>query len=358
MCTPGEGPCIRMYIEECLDKEENSVYETGVLQQETGAGLWALFPVVTSLEQFEAEPISLDALHRAQTLPHKHNVTHRRLLVAKSKSMSRSFLENKRLAYEELFAQRTLRKIRPGKLEQFSTDLCLIAHGIRSACLVDTFAVQDPINLFSHVLANLQSKSATFADVVHWYDPSSLQSFIVNSRILQAFARTLLEDNAAVTYVLLDTFPTLLNSTPTTVLDIICVMNADMLESQANVSFSFVDGLTQDNLVPLAATLIGYPVAYVPISANQTSFLSRQPLDVYEAMVVPATSCTSSSPSSNQSHTLLKFSCPCLLAETNPELFPERVTKRLQSQFRQSLFSIGSSLLVHHHVEVMDRVAL
>ncbi|KAG1881948.1 hypothetical protein C8R48DRAFT_766923 [Suillus tomentosus] len=202
------------------------------------------------------------------------------------------------------------------------------------------------------------NQSATFADVVHWYDPSSLQSFIVNSRILQAFARTLLEDNAAITYVLLDTFPTLLNSTPTTVLDIICVMNADMLESQANVSFSFVDGLTQDNLVPLAATLIGYPVAYVPISANQTSFLSGQPLDVYEATVVPATSCTSSSPSSNQSHTLLKFSCPCLLAETNPELFPKRVTKRLQSQFRQSLSSIGSSLLVHHHVEVMDRVAL
>lgn len=118
-----------MYIEEYLDKEENSVYETGVLQQETGAGLWASFPVVTSLEQFEAEPISLDALHRAQTLPHKHNVLRR--LVAKSKSMSMSFLENKRLAHEELFAKRTLRKVRPGKLEQFSTDLCLIAHGIR-----------------------------------------------------------------------------------------------------------------------------------------------------------------------------------------------------------------------------------
>jgi hypothetical protein len=135
-------------------------------------------------------------------------------------------------------------------------------------------------------------------------------------------------------------------------------MNEDMLESQAKVSFAFVDGLTQENLVPLAATLIGYPVAYVPISADQTSFLSGQPLDVYEATIVPATSCASSLQSSNQSHTLLKFSCPRLLAETNCELFPERVTKRLQLQFRERLSSIGSSLLVHHHVEVMDRVAL
>jgi len=54
------------------------------------------------------------------------------------------------------------------------------------------------------------NQSATFASIVHWYDPSSLQSFIVNSRILQAFARTL-EDNATVTYVLLDTFPTLVS---------------------------------------------------------------------------------------------------------------------------------------------------
>lgn len=272
--------------------------------------------------------------------------------------MSRSFLGNKRLAHEELSAQRTLRGVRPGRLEQFSIDLCLIAHGIRSACLVDAFAVQDPVSLFSRVLAGLRSKSATFADIVHWYDPSSLQSFIVNSRILRAFARTLLEDNAAVTYVLLDAFPTLLNSTPKTVLDVVCAMNEDMLESQAKVSFSFVDGLTQDNLVPLAATLIGYPVAYVPISADQTSFLSGQPLDVYEAIVVPATSRASSLQGSNQSHTLLKFSCPCLLAETNHELSPERVIKHLQSQFRESLSSIGSSLLVHHYVEVMDRVAL
>ncbi|KAG1751127.1 hypothetical protein EDB19DRAFT_1275541 [Suillus lakei] len=223
---------------------------------------------------------------------------------------------------------------------------------------VDAFTVQDPIDLFSRVLVGLRSKSATFADIVLWYDPSSLQSFIVNSRVLRAFARTLLEDNAAVTYVLLGGFPTLLNCMPKTVLDVICAMDADMVESQAKVSFSFVNGLTQENLVPLAATLIGYPIAYVPISADQTSFLSGQPLDVYEAIVVPEASCISSLQSSNQSHTLLKFSCPCLMAETNCELSPECVIKRLQSQFQESLSSIGSSLLVHHHVEIMDRVAL
>lgn len=149
-----------------------------------------------------------------------------------------------------------------------------------------------------------------------------------------------------------------LDSTPKTVLDVICAMNAEMLESQTKVSFSFVDGLTQDILVPLAATLIGYPVAYTPISADQTSFLSGQPLNVYEATIVSMTPCTYLLQSSSQLHTLLKFSCPCLLAETNRELFPECITKRLQSQFRESLSSIGLLLLVRHHVEVMDRVAL
>ncbi|KAG1750923.1 hypothetical protein EDD22DRAFT_957877 [Suillus occidentalis] len=258
--------------------------------------------------------------------------------------------------------QKTLRKVRPEKLEQFSSDLCLIAHGIRSACLVDMFAIRDPVSMFSCVLAGLRSKwmnqSATFADIVHWYHPSSFQSFIVNSRTLRTLARTLLEDNTVVTYVLLGASPTLLNSTPKTVLDAICAMNADMLESQAKVSFSFLGGLTQENLVPLAATLIGYPVAYVPISVDQTSFLSGHSLDVYEASVVPATSCTSSLQNSNQAHTLLKFSCPRSLAETDCELFPERIIKCLQSQFLERLSSIGLSLLVHHHVEVVDRVAL
>ncbi|KAG1746020.1 uncharacterized protein EDB91DRAFT_1268958 [Suillus paluster] len=232
----------------------------------------------------------------------------------------------------------------------------------RPACLIDTFTVQDPVNLFSSVLAGLRSKCtnqrAIFADLVHWYDPTSLQSFIINPRTLRAFAGALLEDNATMTYVLLGAHPTMLNSMPKAVLDIIRMMNADMLESQAKFSFSFVDGLTQESLVPLAATLIGYPVAYVPISADQTSFLSGQPLDVYEATVVPQTSQPSSLQAFGQQHTLLKFSCPCSLAETNLEVSADCITKRLQSRFQECLSLIGSSLLVHHHIEITDRVAL
>jgi hypothetical protein len=148
-----------------------------------------------------------------------------------------------------------------------------------------------------------------------------------------------------------------LNSAPKAVLDILRVMNEDMLESRAKVSFSFADGLTQEILVPLAATLINYPVAYVPISAVQTSFLGGQPLDVYEVTVLPEPPRTSSLQNHRQ-HTLLKFSCPCSLAERDHELSPERITDRLQSQFQGRLFSVGLSLSVHHQVEILDRVAL
>jgi len=134
-------------------------------------------------------------------------------------------------------------------------------------------------------------------------------------------------------------------------------MNADMLESPANILFSFADGLTQETLVPLAATLISYPVAYIPISAVQTSFLAGQPLDVYEAIVLPATPPTSPLPTFRQ-HTLLMFSCPCSLAERDHELSPDRITNRLQSQFQERLAMIGLSLSIHHRVEILERVAL
>jgi len=148
-----------------------------------------------------------------------------------------------------------------------------------------------------------------------------------------------------------------LDSTPKAILDILRVMNEDMLKSPAMVSFSFADGLTQEILVPLAATLISYPVAYVPASVIQTSFLGGQPLDVYEAIVFPETRHTSSSRNFRQ-HTLLKFSCPCSLAERDHKLSPNRITNRLQSQFQGRLLSIGLSLSVQHQVKTLERVAL
>jgi hypothetical protein len=165
------------------------------------------------------------------------------------------------------------------------------------------------------------------------------------------------EDN--VEHLNFNPHPCQLNSTPEAVLDILRLMNADMLESPAKISFSFADGLTQEILVPLAATLIGYPVAYVPVSAVQTSFLARQPLDVYEVVVLPETPHTrDSSVQTFRQHTLLKFSCPCSLAEKGHELSPGHITNHLQFQFLERLSSIGLSLSVHHQVEILERVAL
>ncbi|KAH7923838.1 hypothetical protein BV22DRAFT_1014611 [Leucogyrophana mollusca] len=117
------------------------------------------------------------------------------------------------------------------------------------------------------------------------------------------------------------------------------------------VSFDFPTDLTPVVLVPLAAYLIEYPVASVPSSTEQTSFLSGQLLHVYEATIQDPSSLSSS-------HTLLKFSCPVVVTHESLQLSTTQVVERLQSRFSSRLENLGMVLNVHYHTVTLDRVAL
>ena len=116
-------------------------------------------------------------------------------------------------------------------------------------------------------------------------------------------------------------------------------------------------------LVPLAAFLIEYPIAYVPAggaSAPIPAYLSGVPLDIYECAIEPGTPApNSASGVVPKRSTLLKFSCPRTLGEEHSELAPKRMREKLQARFGPRLRTAGvGELIVDHSIETLDRVAL
>ena len=113
-------------------------------------------------------------------------------------------------------------------------------------------------------------------------------------------------------------------------------------------------GLKQELMIPIAAILLEYPVAYVPTSSDQTAFLSREPLDIYECRLVHT-----ETEVPNQ-HTFLKFSCPSTIGVKHMELSPQKLTERMKERFIPRLQKVGDSITVDIHVstEKFDRVAL
>lgn len=108
------------------------------------------------------------------------------------------------------------------------------------------------------------------------------------------------------------------------------------------------------HMVPFAALLLEYPVGYVLTSVDQTSFLSRVSLDVYECMIA------CDEPPSIQKHVLLKFSCPTSIGLQHPQLSVTSLTEGLRRRFGSRLERMGSGfrLEVHVRTEILDRVAL
>ncbi|KAI1793407.1 hypothetical protein LXA43DRAFT_242920 [Ganoderma leucocontextum] len=110
---------------------------------------------------------------------------------------------------------------------------------------------------------------------------------------------------------------------------------------------------TLGDMVSLAACLLDFPVAYVPIGDGSDPFLAGVPLDGYECVLVQI------SPSPLE-HVMLKFSCPQAMAADAPDLRPEALVERLRARFTERLGRVAfpGVLVVRHCVETMDRVAL
>lgn len=104
-------------------------------------------------------------------------------------------------------------------------------------------------------------------------------------------------------------------------------------------------------MIPLAAVLLEYPVAYAPQpDLGSLTFLGGISLDVYEIILT--------SPSSElRQHPLLKFSCPHGLEE---QLSPNVIKERLYNHFKPRLSTLlpSMSLEVSYSEQTFDRVAL
>lgn len=118
---------------------------------------------------------------------------------------------------------------------------------------------------------------------------------------------------------------------------------------------------TMGDMVAFAACILEFPVAYVPTSglSGGDALLSGVPLDVYECILVHlGTKALSQNPV--HAHVMLKFSCPQPIGHGVQELAAGRLVERLRERFDEQVqkFATSYRLLVRHHVETLDRVAL
>lgn len=106
---------------------------------------------------------------------------------------------------------------------------------------------------------------------------------------------------------------------------------------------------TTCDLIPFAAFLLEYPIAYIPANPEQSSFLPGVHLDVYECTLVTGVS----SDTMPKPHVFMKFSCPSGLSSRN-------ISDELTTRFfpRLEAVGLGSDFQVRRHQETHDRVAL
>ncbi|KAI9058297.1 hypothetical protein FKP32DRAFT_1263598 [Trametes sanguinea] len=124
----------------------------------------------------------------------------------------------------------------------------------------------------------------------------------------------------------------------------------------AQVALSLPEGLDIGTMVAFAAHILDFPVAYAPTSGSDTAYLAGVPLDVYEC-VLEANSATTHMP---RRHAMIKFSCPQHISLKTRGLSPEDVIRKLKAQFEGRLQAVEfpGTLIIHHTVETLDRVAL
>ncbi|EGO23800.1 hypothetical protein SERLADRAFT_392261, partial [Serpula lacrymans var. lacrymans S7.9] len=114
-------------------------------------------------------------------------------------------------------------------------------------------------------------------------------------------------DRLWTTFVQLDDIPIVLDAPPTGLCQVLDEFHS-VPDLQSALSMTLPSGLTQQTLVCLAGLLIDYPIAYVPRSQDQTSFLSNIPLDIYEVILEVDENVSRS----EKQHTVLKFTCPSM----------------------------------------------
>jgi hypothetical protein len=133
--------------------------------------------------------------------------------------------------------------------------------------------------------------------------------------------------------------------------DLVSAVACESSSTTKNITLALPPSLPPSTVIPLAAVLLGYLVAYVPAptGGGDSAFLADTPLHVYTCLLRA---------SGLPEHTLLKFSCPASLAESTPHLTPAHLVEQLTACFGPHASELGLTLVVHHSLETLDRVAL
>ncbi|KAI0917241.1 hypothetical protein AcW2_007427 [Taiwanofungus camphoratus] len=268
-----------------------------------------------------------------------------------------------------------LKKVTRHKIEQFCMDLCLVALSVRTGYLFDAFTLHDSqlstLEVFTKVMSTLRETLPVFNSVTLVHEPVSEQLFFVNIRLLQSRCRLQgfahdsgsreVYSDAWTSFVQLLPTPTLLPSPPPRIpalLHELCLAS----ESDDTLPLSIIlsPSLKITDIVPLAAFLLEYPVAYVPASVDQTEFLAGAPLDIYECFLTRSLTNADCSGFAGSEHTLLKCSCPSVVAGADGHLLSSMLTERLRCRFGPRIEATGSSgtLIVRHRTDSFPRVAL
>ncbi|EPT05306.1 hypothetical protein FOMPIDRAFT_1111773 [Fomitopsis schrenkii] len=274
-------------------------------------------------------------------------------------------------------SRRSFKRVSSSKIRQFSLDLCFVSLGIRTGYLFDAFALpglllERRVALFCDLLA-----AAVFQDVIVLHEPTSDQLFFVNLHLLERrCAQTLGSDNRrgerhqdaepwpAFLHLLVE--PTLVGFPKqlAALLRELCARGEKHADLPRPTILTISHPIDITVSVPLAAVLLEYPVAYVPLDADQTVFLTGVGLDVYDCVLtfsrIPDSHDTGRGPDGPYEHRLLKFSCPSRLAREATTLLPTTLIARMQAKFGPRLDAAGCqcNLTVRHATETHDRVSL
>ncbi|KAI0071504.1 hypothetical protein K474DRAFT_612808 [Panus rudis PR-1116 ss-1] len=298
--------------------------------------------------------------------------------VATCSSNTRSHIFRKTV--QIIISARLLSKVPRKKREQLALDISIVALGIRVGYLFDVFPVRhfgnDAVQALTRFLNDLREEILEYRDVIVVLDPVFEQYFFVNAKML------LSENNVDATsppwtaFVLLSQPPKLSFNMPSGVRELLSdllltihghfdseqyegpryppLVHLSSPQSETNRKVT-----SSADMIPLAAILLEYPIAYVPLDEQQTDFLPRTELDVFECILHLPEGVFSDE---EREHVFMKFSCPRVLDAEDPSntYWSEDVEQRLLSRFgpRAQRIGIGGRMHVRRYQEVFDRVAL
>jgi len=254
------------------------------------------------------------------------------------------------------------------KLKIFASDIVLVALGIRSGYLFDTFPIYNASVVLSQLLEELRKVIPKYQDQIILRDPSFDQYFFVNAPLLLSRIRNEFTSEANVnteternlgshdptrwtSFVLSEAIPRKLQGgVPPSVHDIIRAVYVSLSEKETGTAMISLPTTEAKDIIPLAAIILEYPVAYVPTSSQQTSFLSGVELDVYECSLALGEKDTTTP------HVFLKFSSPHDLSTNIAFDFQNALTSRFSERCRNA--GIGGTVTVRKYQQKFDRVAL